>query len=319
MDRDHATAAGRRSRSTWFAKTRSGKGLLFAGTERTVYVSFDDGDHWQSLALNMPATSIRDLIIKDDDLVVATHGRGFWILDDIAPLRQMNAARSRTNRDSSRRRPAMRVRWSRIPDTPLPPDEPAGDNPPDGAIIDYQIASGTNGPVILEILDQAGKLVRRFSSDDTVQTMLPNTNVPSYWVRPPMTLMTSPGVHRFVWDLHYPYPKNISLEYPISAIPHNTIPGPLGPWVLPGTYTVRLTIAGTTLTKPLRVTMDPRVVTAPAGLSQQFTLSMALSAAMAEHPKDAENELLPAAVRHVAGNGCSAIRSGRCRGAREAG
>ena len=135
------------------------KGLLFAGTEREIYVSFDDGDHWQSLRLNMPATSMRDLIVKDDDVVVATHGRGFWILDDITPLRQLDrtADRRRRRRPCSSPRPPTRVRWNMYTDTPLPPDEPAGENPPDGAIINYAFGRDAAGPVTLEILDARGQ------------------------------------------------------------------------------------------------------------------------------------------------------------------
>jgi hypothetical protein len=264
-------------------------GLLFAGSEQRVYWSHDDGAHWESLQLNMPPTAVRDLIIKDNDLAVATHGRSFWILNDIAPLRQLGDAANHLFKPS----PAWRVRSSRWPDTPLPPDEPAGTNPPDGAVIDYQLASDARGPVTLEVLDAAGKSVRRFSSDDPVEPMLANTNVPSYWIRPPQRLGTSPGLHRFVWDLHYAYPPNISFEYPISAIPFNTVKEPRGPWVIPGTYTIRLTVDGRTYTQPLQVKMDPRVPTTLAGLTQQLRLSMDLVEAMRVHPKEAEAQLRP--------------------------
>jgi hypothetical protein len=132
------------------------RGLLFAGSEREVYVSFDDGGHWQSLRLNMPASSIRDLIVKDDDVVAATHGRGFWILDNITPLRQLNAAVSGAAAWLFKPQTAIRVRWDMNTDTPLPPDEPAAPNPPEGAIMDYYLARGSAGPVTLEILDSAG-------------------------------------------------------------------------------------------------------------------------------------------------------------------
>src|SRR5207248_8684511 len=136
------------------------KGLLFAGTEHAAYVSFDDGDHWQSLRLNMPATSIRDLIIKGDDLCVGTHGRGFWILDNITPLRQLQTSIAKSPANVFRPQTALRVRWNTNSDTPLPPDVAAGENPPDGAMIDYYLGSATTGPVTLEINDEAGKLVR---------------------------------------------------------------------------------------------------------------------------------------------------------------
>ncbi len=144
------------------------KGLLFAGTERAVYVSFDDGDHWQSLRLNMPATSVRDLAIKDDDLLAGTHGRGFWILDDITPLRQMDDKVTSANAYLFAPQAAMRIRWDTNTDTPLPPDVPAGKNPPDGAIVDYYLKADVSSPVTLEILDSSGKLVRKYASNDPV-------------------------------------------------------------------------------------------------------------------------------------------------------
>jgi photosystem II stability/assembly factor-like uncharacterized protein len=268
------------------------RGLLFAGTEQRVYFSRDDGANWDPLDLNMPATAIRDLVIKDNDVIVATHGRSFWILDDIAPLRQLEALNLPTTR-LFKPSPAWRVRWVRWPDTPLPPDEPAGDNPPDGAVIDYRLANAARQPVVLEILDPSGKPIRRFASDDLADPMLPNTNVPSYWVRPQQRVSSSAGMHRFVWDLHYPYPRNVSLEFPISAVPRNTVKEPRGPWVLPGTYAVRLTVDGKTFTQPLRVKMDPRVVTSSAGLAEQFKLSMDVYDAMAAHQVEAEEQLRP--------------------------
>jgi hypothetical protein len=159
------------------------KGLLFAGSERAVYVSFDDGEHWQSLRLNMPGTSIRDLVIKDDDIVVGTHGRSFWILDDITPLRQLTGQLVNTSTTLYKPQTAIRVRWSMWPDTPLPQEEPAGQNPPDGAIIDYYLKEKASGIVTLEIVDSAGKTIRRFTSNDTTYK-IGNVNIPLYWVRP---------------------------------------------------------------------------------------------------------------------------------------
>jgi hypothetical protein len=250
------------------------RGLLFAGTEQSVFYSLDDGAHWNSLRLNMPATAIRDLIIKDNDVVVATHGRSFWILDDIAPLRQLDApAPSRTLLFAPSM--ATRVRWNRWPDTPLPPDEPAGENPPDGAIIDYNLAS-TASHVALEIRNAAGAVIRRFSSDDPVEQPLTGTNVPSYWPRVMPRLHTEAGMHRFEWDLHYTAPRGIDFEYPISATPHDTDKEPHGMWVMPGTYTLVLMVDGKPYTRTLRVRMDPRVATSAAGLQQQFDLSKKL-------------------------------------------
>ena len=257
------------------------RGLLFAGTEEAVYVSFDDGDRWQSLRLNMPATSIRDLVVKDDDLVVATHGRSFWILDDITPLRQVSAAVTAASVHLYRPEDAWRVQWDKNTDTPLPPDEPAGENPPDGAVIDYWLKSPAPGPVVIEILDGAGKTVRRFSSTDPTPPVKDVGNWPAYWLRPRRAPAATPGMHRFVWDLHYPPPKAFDWYYPIAATPGDTAIEPKGPWVMPGTYTVRLMVGGTVRTQPLVVRMDPRVKTPRLGLEHQFAISMRLYDAIA--------------------------------------
>src|SRR5271157_3353974 len=250
------------------------KGLLFAGTERQVFVSFDDGDHWQSLRLNMPATSVRDLQIKGDDLIAATHGRGFWILDDITPLRQFDGQTMGADDTLFRPQVAMRVRWDTNTDTPLPPDEPSAQNPPEGAIINYALKSAPSGPVTLEILDHTGKLVRRYSSADPVPEIDPKLAIPTYWVRPFQALSSSPGMHRFLWDLHYSPVPGSPANYPMEAVAHDTAPAPTGPWVMPGAYTVRLTIDGHATTQTLTVKMDPRVKTPASGLEQQFMLSM---------------------------------------------
>ena len=257
------------------------KSLLFAGTEDSVYVSFDDGDHWQSLQLNLPHTSMRDLTIHQDDLVVGTHGRSFWILDDITPLRQLSA--TMTNADAYLFAPeaAWRVQRDTNPDTPLPPEEPAGENPPDGAILDYYLKSAASGPVTLEILDSAGKLVRRFASTDKPEEV--NTKeleVPLYWVRPPQPLSGGAGMHRFVWDLHYPPPDSLYHEYPISAIVHNTPRSPQGPTIVPGSYTVKLTVEGKEYSQPLTVNMDPRVKASATDLARQFALERRIVTAL---------------------------------------
>ncbi|HVU96557.1 MAG TPA: hypothetical protein VHE34_15115 [Puia sp.] len=246
------------------------KGLLLAGSERCVYVSFDDGDHWQSLRLNMPATSIRDLVFKDADVVVGTHGRSFWILDDIAPLRQLAAAKA--DNVLYKPEPAIRVRWDMNTDTPLPQEEPAGENPPDGAIIDYYLKNNSSSPVTLDILDAMGKPVRHYSSADTPYTV-PDVNIPTYWIRPQQILSAKAGAHRFLWDLHY-QPLNVPASYPISAIYANTAPSATSPWVLPGTYTIRLSANGMSYTQPLTVRMDPRVKTPPAALALQHSLAL---------------------------------------------
>jgi photosystem II stability/assembly factor-like uncharacterized protein len=251
------------------------KGLLFAGTERAVYVSFNDGDDWEPLRLNMPATSIRDLVIHNDDVVVGTHGRSFWILDDITSLRQITAKVAAGDAFLFKPQVAMRVHWNNNTDTPLPPEEPAGDNPPDGALIDYYLKTDAS-EVKLEILDHAGKLVRQFSSADKPEILNPdNLPYPTYWFRPPQVLSAKAGMQRFVWDLRYAPPEGMRRSYPMSAISHNTPTSPLGPWVQPGAYTVRLTVDGKVFTQPMMVKLDPRVKISGAVLKQQFDLSMA--------------------------------------------
>jgi photosystem II stability/assembly factor-like uncharacterized protein len=249
------------------------KGLLFAGTERTVYVSFDDGDHWQSLRLNLPATSVRDLAIKNDDLAIATHGRGFWILDNITPLRQLDDKVVASNAHLFAPQLTYRVRWNTNTDTPLPPDVPAGQNPPDGAILDYYLGAAASGDVTLEILDGAGKLVRRYSSADPLPPPDPELAIPTYWLRPLQKLSNQPGFHRFLWDLHYPPVPGIKPDYPIAAVYRDTAPVSTSPWVMPGKYQVVLTANGQKYTQELTIEMDPRVKTPIPGLQQQFNLS----------------------------------------------
>ncbi len=249
------------------------KGLLYAGSERAVYVSFDDGEHWQSLRLNMPATSIRDLVIKDDDLVVGTHGRSFWILDDITPLRQISATLSGQPVILYKPQQAWRVRFSTYTDTPVPPDEPAGQNPPDGAIINYYLASNA-AQVKLEILDSKGKVIRTYTSNDKPYTK-PQDNVPDYWVRPQQILPAKAGAQRFCWDLRYD-PLDMEASYPISAVYKNTAPEPTAPFVMPGVYKVRLTVDGKVQEQSLVLKMDPRVKTSTKDLQAQHDLSLSL-------------------------------------------
>jgi photosystem II stability/assembly factor-like uncharacterized protein len=247
------------------------KGLLFAGTERGVFVSFNDGDNWQPLQLNLPPTSIRDLVIHEDDLVAGTHGRSFWILDDVTPLRQLNSSVSASEVYLFKPQTTYRVRRSNNPDTPLPPEEPAGQNPPDGAVIDYLLT--TDGPAKLEILDASGKLIRSYASTDTPEPVNEKElSIPMYWVRMPKVLPGTAGMHRWLWDLRYPPPPT-QRDYPISAVFHDTPAYPLGTSVLPGVYTARLTASGRTLSQTFVVKMDPRVRTPPAGLARQFELS----------------------------------------------
>jgi len=251
------------------------KGLLFCGTETAVFVSFNDGDEWQPLRLNMPATSIRDLVIHDDDIVVGTHGRSFWILDDITPMRQIDEKIADSDGYLFKPEVAYRVRWNNNTDTPLPPEEPAGQNPPDGAIIDYFLKSAPTTPVKLEIFDSSNKLVRRFSSDDKPEPLdTTQQNIPTYWIRPQQMPSTEPGMQRFVWDMHYPPPEVSGAYFPIAAIYHDTPRLPIGPWVMPGKYTLHLSVDGHTYDQPLEIKMDPRINISNAELKQQFALSM---------------------------------------------
>jgi photosystem II stability/assembly factor-like uncharacterized protein len=253
------------------------KGMLYAGSERAVYVSFNEGEFWLPLRLNMPATSIRDLVIKDNDIVVGTHGRSFWILDDISALRSLwmvyNSLDSRSLEELTmlhKPATAYRVRWNMYTDTPVPQEEPSGQNPPDGAVIDYYLPQNAT-EVSIEIMDK-GKLVRRFSSKDTMYK-IGNVNYPLYWVRPQQILSGAKGAHRFVWDLHYE-PLNLAPAFPIAAIYGNTAPRSTSPWVMPGQYTVRLVVDGTPYLQSLAIKMDPRVNTSMQDLQVQHDLSL---------------------------------------------
>ena len=235
------------------------KGLLFAATELAVYVSFNDGGDWLPLRLNMPATSVRDLVVHDSDLVVGTHGRSFWILDDLSPLRQMTPEVAGSTAHLFAPRVTYRLPRNTNTDTPLPPEEPAGQNPPDGAILYYWLKSAPEGPVTLDIENSAGKRVVHFASTDQPRPIPAGLNVPAYWLRPFQPLATEPGMHRFVWDLHGPPQTGGGRggQPPISAIVHDT-PWGQGEWMPPGDYTVILTVNGQRYTQQLIVKPDPR-------------------------------------------------------------
>jgi photosystem II stability/assembly factor-like uncharacterized protein len=284
-------------------------GLLYASTDTQVWVSFDDGDHWQSLRLDMPAISVRDLEVKDDascicsDLIAGTHGRGYWILDNVTPLRQRaQAEQARAAGEAYLYTPAtaVRVRFATNDPTPWSPEVPAGENPPPGAIIDYQLPSDVAGPVTIEILDQAGTLVRSYSSADAMPNpdpavdpgaynalcqrtpTAPDCGLPLYWPARRMAVSTRAGLHRFGWDLHYdPVTKDTvqgSDEDATGAVPHRTFPTINAPWAPPGSYTVRLTVGGRSFTQPLTLRLDPRVRTPAAGLAQLASLTRELYA-----------------------------------------
>jgi photosystem II stability/assembly factor-like uncharacterized protein len=251
------------------------KGLLFAGSETSVYVSLNDGDDWQPLQLNLPHTSMRDLAIHGDDLIVATHGRSFWVLDDITPLRQWSSRVAREPLHLFAPQTAVRFRWNRNTDTPLPPEIPAGQNPPDGAIINYFLTDSSRGEVKLEIFDAQNHLVRRYSSADQPKPMdkiAAENPIPMYWVRSQQILSSEAGFHRFVWDLHYAPPDSLNHEFPISAIYRNTPELPLGAMALPVRYVVKLTVNGKSQEQPLNLRMDPRIKTPTRELRAQFEM-----------------------------------------------
>ncbi len=247
-------------------------GLLYAGTEREVYFSIDDGENWQSLRNNMPATSIRDLVVHENDLVIGTHGRSIWILDNIAPLRQLKNKRSSVQlfKPST----TFRVRDNMFSDTPLPPEEPTGENPPEGAILDYVLDNDAS-EVTLEILDTKNNIIRTYSSKDQPEevdtTALPH---PTYWIKPEQKVGTTAGHHRFSWDLRHEPPAGARRQFAIAAVYKRTPSGPFGPFVHPGVYRVRLRVDGSVRVQSFKVEMDPRVSIEEDKLRLQTDLSM---------------------------------------------
>jgi photosystem II stability/assembly factor-like uncharacterized protein len=253
------------------------KGLLYAGTETQVYVSFDDGDHWQSLRLNMPASSVRDLQVKDDDLIAGTHGRGFLILDNVTPLRQIAEKIAGEPLHLYAPQTALRIRGAMNPPTPWPPDMATGENPPDGAMIDYYVGPKFSGVLTLEIKDSKGEMVAQVHSNDPVPPLDPRYPDPTLWARPPRIPSVEAGHHRFLWDLRYPAVPGMSTGPSADeAVPYNTPSVPSSPFVLPGTYTVQLMAGGKTFSEQLHVVMDPRVKTPVAELEEQFKVSKAI-------------------------------------------
>ncbi|MGA7291949.1 MAG: hypothetical protein WBW53_18010 [Terriglobales bacterium] len=242
------------------------KGLLFAGTEFGVYVSFDDGDHWQSLQLNLPISSIRDLAIHGDDLVVATHGRSFWILDNIHPLRQVLEAKKTSGAWLYRPATTIRIDNDSFPGTPLPPEEPAADNPPNGAMLDYFLPSTANA-VQLEIFDAHQNLVRKFSSEDKKAGKHAPLPVAERWFPKPETIEKNEGMHRFVWNLTWDSSGGPDADE--DAEYHN----PTGPKAVPGIYRVRLTVDGKTQEQSLKIIMDPRSPATAESLAEQWQLA----------------------------------------------
>jgi photosystem II stability/assembly factor-like uncharacterized protein len=243
------------------------RGLLFAGTELGAYVSFDDGDHWQSLQLNLPTVSIHDLVIHGDDLVVATHGRAFWILDNITPLRQVHDVMKAAGSWFYRPATAIRVDNDGFLGSPLPPEEPTAKNPPKGAIIDYYLKTAA-AHIKLEILDDKQNLVYSFSSDDAREQKHPPRPIADRWFPKPEILETAPGMHRFVWNLAWGNPGAKSADQSSE----DEYRSPRGPRAVPGTYQARLTVDGKVLAQPLKIVMDPRSPATPRDLEQQLQL-----------------------------------------------
>jgi photosystem II stability/assembly factor-like uncharacterized protein len=249
------------------------KGLLYVCTEKGVYVSFNDGDDWQSLQLNLPTTSVRDLVVHENDLVIATFGRSFWILDDVTPLRQMDSHVAASDAWLFRPQAAIRMRAGSDQGTPVPMDESSAPNPREGAMLDYYLRDKSSTPIQLKIFDSEGKLVRRFATDDVLYKTNPNDfPIQVEWIRDPKPLLAEAGMHRFVWDLRYAMPKGMRRSFW----------GPAGPLAAPGNYTVKLTANGKSSTQPLTIKLDPRVKTPQDVLDRQFGLASKLAARLGE-------------------------------------
>jgi hypothetical protein len=268
--------------------------LIYAGTVTGVYVSLDRGDHWQPLQLNLPATVVSDLTVHENDLVASTYGRGFWILDDVSPLRQIHAATASTAPVYFfKPSPTTRIRWDNTQDTPLPPEMKVGDNPLEGVVLDYYLASPAKDDITLTIADAAGHTVREYSSvPPAVDPTMPN--VPDYWLASPAVLPKTAGMHRVAWDLRYADPPTLNfgysgtlLEYREYTLSWHALPGLtprstlLGPMVLPGTFTATLKVDGKSYTQSMSVVQDPRVKVAPAALATQFKLEQRMVAGIA--------------------------------------
>lgn len=249
-------------------------GLLFLGTESSMYTSFDDGDHWQSLKLNSPNTSYRDMVIKDNDLVVGTYGRSFWILDDISPLRQVNPSLHSAYLFAPGE--ATRIRRNVGQDTPMPPEVPHALNAPAGSLIYYYLGSKPKSELTIDITDKAGQLIRHYSSVPVAPLTTDLQPIPDFWKEVPAPLSLEVGNHRFNWDLRYANPPATSYSYDISANPYLTPLSPQGPLVLPGIYTVTMKVDGQSFSQKLMVKNDPRSPARGRDLQQQHLVQMKL-------------------------------------------
>jgi hypothetical protein len=264
------------------------RGLLFAGTSRGVFVSFDDGRRWQSLRRNLPQALVTDLLVHGDDLIAATQGRAIWVLDDVSPLRQLGTMSASDTVHLFAPSTAMRVRRNQSKDTPLPPDEPVGKNPPTGALIDYFLANDATTPIRLEIRDGEGLVIRRFASDEAAVELPADRYFTERWVTPIPKLSAKAGAHRFVWDLRAERPRVSRYEFSIAAVDGEDTPKlPQGMVVPPGDYQVVLIVGGQEYVKPLRVEADPRVAVDAAGLAAAFALSREVVGALERHERAA--------------------------------
>jgi hypothetical protein len=258
------------------------RGLLYAGTTRGVHVSFDDGEHWQDLRLDLPTTGINDLLVHRGDLIVATQGRALWVLDAIVPLRRIAAHGISGTPALFAPDRAVRLRANQNRDTPLPPEEPRGENPPVGAVLDYLLSASAE-PLTIEILDMVGRTVRTFRSDETNVGTRGDVYFAETWAGDPPRPATGAGHHRFVWDLRYPSPPTLEPRYGIAAIPGRpTASLPLGRFALPGGYVVRLTQGDRRSEQPLEIVMDPRVSVSAAQLAELYSFHAEVEAALSD-------------------------------------
>jgi len=257
-------------------------GLLYAGTSRGVHVSFDDGEHWQRLQLDLPTTGVNDLLIHEDDLIIATQGRAIWVLDDVTPLRHLaGAAKAAESPDMVPPAVAMRLRFNQNKDTPLPPEEPTGENPPAGAVVDYILPAGFEGVVRIDFLTEDGTVLRSFDSERVPERADARVYVAETWLVDPQPLGNTPGHHRFVWDLRLPPPPTLHSQYSIAAVPERETPIlPQGPFVLPGRYVVRLDAGGAVVERPLQVVMDPRVQVSQEELAELLSFQQQVAEAL---------------------------------------
>jgi len=284
-------------------------GLLFAGTESGMYVSFNDGDDWQSLQLNLPLTSYRDAVIKGNDLVVGTYGRGIWVLDDISPLRQITPALAGETAHLFKPGNAVRLRRNVNQDTPFPPEVPHSLNAPDGVLVYYYLGANPRGDISLDVLDASGHVVRHLSSAPiTPVEEASHPPEPSFWLAPPTPMPTAIGTNRVNWDLRYDAPPAFSHSYGINANPGLTPASPEGPLALPGTYTFRLTVDGKAYTQTATVTNDPRSPATLADLRAQHALQMqAYDGARAAWDGHEQAAAVREAVTKVAANAPAAV------------